>query len=195
MERWHSRRQDRADASSSSSRDLSHRARFARNGVYTKEHVAVQLTRPCNQQSARDDARSEDGAVRRWGSKKTYLAEQVHVGVRIAPAPKQPAYVTRLAMSVRPRTSQDGENSEAEHAGRKLPLCYSGKKKKYSVLDQWGDLGEWAGDGEAEPGAVEEQPRELGGREQDVGFHVAGHPRFVQLRAQFYEQGRHTAHM
>ena len=65
-------------------------------------------------------------------------------------------------------------------------------------LDQW-DLGEGAdgadeaGEGEAEPGAVEEQPRELGAGEQGVGLHVAGHPRPVQLRAQLDEQSKNTA--
>jgi hypothetical protein len=65
-------------------------------------------------------------------------------------------------------------------------------------LDQW-DLGEGAdgadeaGEGEAEPGAVEEQPRELGAGEQGVGLHVAGHPCPVQLRAQLDEQSKNTA--
>ena len=65
-------------------------------------------------------------------------------------------------------------------------------------LDQW-DLGEGAdgadeaGEGEAEPGAVEEQPHELGAGEQGVGLHVAGHPWPVQLRAQLDEQSKNTA--
>jgi hypothetical protein len=72
---------------------------------------------------------------------------------------------------------------------------------KRSLLLNQGDLGERAGgadearDGEAEPGAVEEQPRELGGGEQDVRFHVARHPGSVQLRAQLDEQGKHPAHI
>ena len=67
-----------------------------------------------------------------------------------------------------------------------------------SLLDQW-DLGEWAdcadeaGDGEAQPGAIEEHPHELGGGEQDVGLHVAGRPCSVQLRAQLDEQSKNTA--
>jgi hypothetical protein len=109
----------------------------------------------------------------------------VDVGVGIAPAPKQPAYACVTPGNV----NRSGQGEDTGHgwieAGKRLLL-----------LDQ-GDLGERAGgadearDGEAEPGAVEGQPRELGGGEQDVGFHVAGHPCSVQLRAQLDEQGKH----
>jgi len=67
-----------------------------------------------------------------------------------------------------------------------------------SLLDQW-DLGEWAdcadeaGDGEAQPGAIEEHPHELCGVEQDLGLHVAGRPCSVHLRAQLDEQSKNTA--
>ena len=61
------------------------------------------------------------------------------------------------------------------------------------------DLGERAGDadeagqGEAEPGAVEEEPHELRHGEQHVRLHVALHPGHVHLRAQLDEQGEDSA--
>jgi len=62
--------------------------------------------------------------------------------------------------------------------------------KRMPLLDQW-DLGEWAECAdEAQPGAIEEQPHELGGGEKGVGLHVAGHPCSVQLRAHIDEQSK-----
>jgi len=65
--------------------------------------------------------------------------------------------------------------------------------KRMPLLDQW-DLGEWAECAdEAQPGAIEEQPHELGGGEKGVGLHVAGHPCSVQLRAHIDEQSKNAA--